>query len=287
MLTNINQSSRFSRTTKRAHELALWATCGIAYSLLAQAESIGTSSPGGIYVWEIPTTATEIRFGNQPVFTVNGKAIIGVPISQEPGEAAIDFRLENLSKKEIFRIQKKNYTEQRITLADTKMVSPPVRELERIRKESAAQKAVYASFTPQIDLSQGFIMPLEGRKTSLYGHRRFFNDVPRSPHSGLDIAAPTGTPIVAPGPGRVALRGDFYFNGKTILLDHGQGLITMYCHMSEYMVEEGEFIDQGQMLGLVGSTGRSTGPHLHWSVSLNNFRIDPLEFLPAVNQALK
>ena len=74
---------------------------------------------------------------------------------------------------------------------------------------------------------------------------------------------------------------------KTILLDHGQGLITMYCHMSEYMVEEGEFIDQGQMLGLVGSTGRSTGPHLHWSVSLNNFRIDPLEFLPAVNQALK
>ena len=287
MLTNINQSSRFSRTTKRAYELALWATCGIAYSLLAQAESIGTSSPGGIYVWEIPTTAIEIRFGNRPVFTVNGKAIIGVSISQEPGEAAIDFRLENLSKKEIFRIQKKNYTEQRITLADTKMVSPPVKELERIRKESAAQKAVYASFTPQIDLSQGFIMPLEGRKTSLYGHRRFFNDVPRSPHSGLDIAAPTGTPIVAPGPGRVALRGDFYFNGKTILLDHGQGLITMYCHMSEYMVEEGEFIDRGQMLGLVGSTGRSTGPHLHWSVSLNNFRIDPLEFLPAINEALK
>ena len=287
MLTNINQSSRFSQATKRAYELALWATCGIASSLLAQAESIGESSPGGIYVWEIPTKATEIRFGNRPVFTVNGKAIIGVPISKEPGEAAIDFRLENLSKKEIFRIKKKNYTEQRITLADTKMVSPPAKELERIRKESAAQKAIYSSFTPQIDLSKGFIMPLEGRKTSLYGHRRFFNDVPRSPHSGLDIAAPTGTPIVAPGPGRVALRGDFYFNGKTILLDHGQGLITMYCHMSEYMVEEGEFIDQGQMLGLVGSTGRSTGPHLHWSVSLNNFRIDPLEFLPAVNGALK
>lgn len=287
MLININQSSRFSHATKRAYELALWATWGIAYSFLAQAESIGTSSPGGIFVWEVPTTATEIRFGNRPVFTVNGKAIIGVPISQEPGEAAIDFRLENRSKKEIFRVKKKNYTEQRITLADTKMVSPPTKELDRIRKESAAQKAVYASFTPQIDLSPGFIMPLEGRKTSLYGHRRFFNDVPRSPHSGLDIAAPTGTPIVAPGPGRVALRGDFYFNGKTILLDHGQGLITMYCHMSEYMVEEGEFIDQGQMLGLVGSTGRSTGPHLHWSVSLNNFRIDPLEFLPAVNQALK
>ena len=287
MLTNTSQSKRLSQANKRAYKLALWATFGITSGLFAQAASIGTSSPGGIYVWEIPTTATEIRFGNRPVFTVNGKAIIGVPISQEPGEASIDFRLENLSKTEIFRIKKKNYTEQRIILADAKMVSPPSKELERIRKESAAQKAVYASFTPQIDLSQGFIMPLEGRKTSLYGHRRFFNDVPRSPHSGLDIAAPTGTPIVAPGPGRVALRGDFYFNGKTILLDHGQGLITMYCHMSEYMVEEGEFIDQGQMLGLVGSTGRSTGPHLHWSVSLNNFRIDPLEFLPAINEALK
>ncbi len=287
MLTNISPSTRFSQANKHAYKLALWAVCGTASSLLAQAASIGTSSPGGIYVWEIPTTATEIRFGNRPVFTVNGKAIIGVPISQEPGEASIDFRLESLSKKEFFRIKKKEYTEQRITLANTKMVSPPSKELERIRKESAAQKAVYASFTPQIDLSQGFIMPLKGRKTSLYGHRRFFNDVPRSPHSGLDIAAPIGTPIVAPGPGKVALKGDFYFNGKTVLLDHGQGLITMYCHMSEYMVEEGEFIDQGQMLGLVGSTGRSTGPHLHWSVSLNNFRIDPLEFLPAVNEALK
>ena len=287
MSTNISPSTRFSQANKGAYKLALGVIYVIAPSLLAQAAYVGTSSPGGIYVWEIPTTATEIRFGNRPVFTVNGRAIIGVPISQEPGEAAIDFRLESLSKKEFFRIKKKNYTEQRITLSDTKMVSPPSKELERIRKESAAQKAVYASFSPQIDLSQGFIMPLEGRKTSLYGHRRFFNDVPRSPHSGLDIAAPTGTPIVAPGPGKVALKGDFYFNGKTILLDHGQGLITMYCHMSEYMVEEGEFIDQGQMLGLVGSTGRSTGPHLHWSVSLNNFRIDPLEFLPAVNEALK
>ncbi len=287
MLTNSSPSTHFSQANKRAYKLALWAVCGTASSLLAQAASIGTSSPGGIYVWEIPTTATEIHFGKRPVFTVNGKAIIGVPISQEPGEASINFRLESISKKEFFRIKKKNYTEQRITLADTKMVSPPSKELERIRKESAAQKAVYASFTPQIDLSQGFIMPLEGRKTSLYGHRRFFNDVPRSPHSGLDIAAPTGAPIVAPGPGRVALRGDFYFNGKTILLDHGQGLITMYCHMSEYLVEEGEFVDQGQMLGLVGSTGRSTGPHLHWSVSLNNFRINPLEFLPAINEALK
>ena len=107
MLININQSFRFSLATKRAYELALWATWGIAYSFSAQAESIGTSYPGGIYVWEIPTTATEIRFGNRPVFTVNGKAIIGVPISQEPGEAAIDFRIENLVRKKFFALRKK------------------------------------------------------------------------------------------------------------------------------------------------------------------------------------
>ena len=124
-------------------------------------------------------------------------------------------------------------------------------------------------------------MPLEVRKTSLYGHRRFFNDVQRSPHSGLDIAAPTGTPIVAPGPGRVTLRGDFYFNGKTIPLDHGQGLITMYCHMENISVEEGDIVDVNDLLGTIGSTGRVTGAHLHWSVILNNTTVEPLLFLKA------
>ena len=130
-------------------------------------------------------------------------------------------------------------------------------------------------------------MPLEGITTSLYGHRRFFNDQPRSPHSGLDIAAPTGTPIVAPAPARVALVDDLYYNGKSVFLDHGQGLITMYCHLSEQTVSTGELVQQDQVIGFVGATGRVTGPHLHWSVSLNGYRIDPLAFREALAVATR
>ena len=181
MLININQSSRFSHATKRAYELALWATWGIAYSFSAQAESIGTSSPGGIYVWEIPTTATEIRFGNRPVFTVNGKAIIGVPISQEPGEAAIDFRLENLSKKEIFRIKKKNYTEQRITLADTKMVSPPDEGARKNTKRICGTKSGLRKFYATNRFITGFYNAVRGAQNKLVRTSQIFQRCAEKP----------------------------------------------------------------------------------------------------------
>merc|ERR1711965_1019308 len=119
------------------------------------------------------------------------------------------------------------------------MVTPNPQQLERIRAEGKRQRAIYAQVSKAIDLSAGFTMPLQGRTASLFGHRRFFNDQPRSPHSGLDIAAPTGTPITAPAPGTVALVDDLYYNGKTVFLDHGQGLITMYCHLSEQTVTTG------------------------------------------------
>jgi murein DD-endopeptidase MepM/ murein hydrolase activator NlpD len=120
-----------------------------------------------------------------------------------------------------------------------------------------------------------FIKPVSGVTSSPFGHRRILNDQPRSPHSGLDIAASTGTPVAAPAPGTVTITGEFYFNGNTVFLDHGQGLITMYCHLSEIKVTEGTQIERGEILGLVGATGRVTGPHLHWSVSLNGHRVDP------------
>ena len=164
--------------------------------------------------------------------------------------------------------------------------SSEVKGGRRGRAEGKRQRAIYAQVSKAIDLSAGFTMPLQGRTTSLFGHRRFFNDQPRSPHSGLDIAAPTGTPITAPEPGTVALVDDLYYNGKTVFLDHGQGLITMYCHLSEQSVTTGQVVEQNQQIGLVGATGRVTGPHLHWSVSLNGYRIDPLTFRSALADAV-
>ena len=241
-----------------------------------------TSVPGGVYAWSVPAGASDIRFQNNPVFVVGQTALVGIPIRQALGRAQITFVYEGQDQTHTFEIVDKRYTEQRITLQNKEMVSPNPKQMERIRAESKRQRAIYATVSAPMDLSTGFSMPLEGITTSLYGHRRFFNDQPRSPHSGLDIAAPTGTPIVAPAQARVALVDDLYYNGKSVFLDHGQGLITMYCHLSEQTVSTGELVQQDQVIGLVGATGRVTGPHLHWSVSLNGYRIDPLAFREAL-----
>ena len=120
-----------------------------------------------------------------------------------------------------------------------------------------------------------FIPPKAGKFINSFGRKRFFNNEERAPHSGLDIPAPIGQKVVAPADGIVVQTGDYFFNGKTVLIDHGQGLISMFCHLSKIEVSKGQHITQGELLGLVGNTGRVTGPHLHWVMSLNDARVDP------------
>ena len=260
----------------------------IALVLLAPTSiaTANTSVPGGVYAWLLPEGATNVRFADKPVLVVGNTALVGIPIRQALGPATLSYQNADQERTHTFDVVDKRYTEQRITLKNQEMVTPNPKQLERIRLEGARQRRVYASISAPMDISRGFVMPLEGTTTSLYGHRRFFNDQPRSPHSGLDIAAPTGTPIIAPADAKVALVDDLYYNGKSVFLDHGQGLITMYCHLSEQSVSAGDVVEQNQVIGLVGATGRVTGPHLHWSVSLNGYRIDPVAFRAALAAAI-
>jgi murein DD-endopeptidase MepM/ murein hydrolase activator NlpD len=252
-------------------------------ALACQQSYAATAVPGGVYAWKLPPDASNVQFRNQPVLQVSGAALVGLPMSLKPGTYSLTYEQAGRSQTHEFDVADKQYSEQHITIENKAMVNPPAATLARIRAESARQRKLYQSFSAPVDLQKGFKLPLQGVTTSLFGHRRFFNGEPRNPHSGLDIAAETGTPIQAAGDGRVVLADELYFNGNTLFVDHGQGLITMYCHMSELLAQPGDRVEQGQTIGLVGATGRVTGPHLHWSVSLNGTRVDPTVFMQVLN----
>lgn len=237
--------------------------------------------PGGVAIISIaagsePPPAAYYN-GNRVLVVKDGdwKAVIGIPLSTEPGPQQLVVGERRIA----FEIQPKAYPEEWLTVKQ-KYVAPDAEQLARIRAEQSRIRAALTTYSGETALATlRFSKPVDGRESSPYGLRRFFNKEPRRPHSGLDLAAPTGTPIAAPAAGRVVDSGDFYFNGNTVFLDHGGGLITMYCHMDEISVQPGQQIEAGDVLGTVGATGRVTGPHLHWGVTLNGTMVDPKLFL--------
>jgi murein DD-endopeptidase MepM/ murein hydrolase activator NlpD len=175
----------------------------------------------------------------------------------------------------------KRYREQRITLKNKSHVNPDPQQQARFEREYEEQMQAYASFRTEGPSNVVFEKPVPGRLTSPFGLRRFFNGEERNPHSGLDFAAPTGTAVKVPADGIVTIVADYFFNGKTVFVDHGQGLITMFCHLSAFDVRVGDRVSKGDVVARSGATGRATGPHLHWNVSLNNARVDPAIFIGA------
>lgn len=244
--------------------------------------------PGGIAVIELgqQATAPKVTFKGKPVFVyahggADGQApdwtaVVGIPLTTQPGRSEVSVN----NKKQSFEVQAHAYKEQRLTV-ENKHVNPSEESLQRYRREAAEMGKVFTSFSAaQSQTWPNMIWPAQGPLSSPFGLRRFFNGEERNPHSGLDIAAPRGADIIAPADGVVGTTGDYFFNGNTVMLDHGQGLISMFCHMDRIDVQPGQKIRQGDKLGIVGATGRATGPHLHWSLSLNNARVDPLLVLP-------
>ena len=258
-------------------------TCIILLGLTLQSVDIralpqNDPVPGGVAVvaLQVGETAT---YNNRQVMVVeedgNQYAIVGIPLSGKPGE----HHIKTESGSHAFTVQNKEYEVQRLTIENKRKVNPLERDMDRIRQDRSEMNSAFDTFDTERPVSIEFSLPAVGPISSPFGLRRILNDQPRSPHSGLDIAAGHGEPVSAPASGKVVATGDYFFNGNTVLLDHGQGLISMYCHMSRIDVQKGSLVEKGELLGAIGKTGRVTGPHLHWSVSLNNARVDPNLFI--------
>jgi hypothetical protein len=237
--------------------------------------------PGGVAVVHLPAKATApgVTYRGEPVLTRRSGqgwvAVVGIPLSAKPGEQALE-----VDGREVpFAIRPKRYPEQRVTLKDQRKVTPNAEDEARIAKEQALMAPAWKAWPEGLVPALSFHQPTPGDLTASFGLRRIFNGVPRSPHSGLDIRAPQGQAVRAPAPGRVVLTGDFFFSGNAVFIAHGEGVVSLLCHLSKISVKEGQVLQAGDLVGEVGKTGRATGPHLHWSLSLNNARVDPRLFL--------
>jgi len=241
--------------------------------------------PGGIAIIKIKAIQKpDIRYQGHRVLVhpsnENWLAIVGIPLSTKAGiEEILD---KNTLKKYQFNVADKDYPAQYITLKKTpknkRLINPNTTDLNRIKRERKNLSTALATWSKQTS-HLNFSLPAQGRLSSPFGLKRFFNQQARKPHSGLDIAAPLNTPVVSPADGTIIVTGDYFFNGNTVLIDHGQGLISGYFHLNKTTVNSGDKVTQGDRIGTIGMTGRVTGPHLHWNVYLNNTKVDPAFFI--------
>lgn len=256
-----------------------------AYAGLPRAANV----PGGVAVLRLGPVLDKTKpprawFGELAILVMaegnDWFAVVGLPLDLPAGAHELRVRTGEETKNRRFEVTTKRYPEQRIVLKDTRKVQLSAADEARAEREIATIQGLKRHWRETDDTDAAFQLPAAGRLAGRFGLRRFFNGEPRSPHAGLDIAVPRGTAIKAGAHGRVLAIDDYFFNGKTVFVDHGNGLISMYCHLERIDVQAGEAVRQGQRLGLSGMTGRATGPHLHWSVVLNGAMVDPELFLP-------
>lgn len=274
-------------STKAFALLSLCSLFGLINTALALPKH--SPVPGGVAVVDLGPVqgekpSAQLKAEPLSVLAEKGRwhALVGISLDTPPGPLEIQVNREQATQTFTVNVQAKQYPEQRLKIKDQRKVDPNPEDLARIEREQAVTAKVKARFTDtqgETKPDTHFAKPAVGPFSSPFGLRRFFNDQPRNPHAGLDIAAGTGAAVTAPADGVVANTGEYFFNGNTVFIDHGQGLITAYMHLSEIAVSAGQTVRKGQRLGAVGATGRVTGPHLHWAVILNNTPVDPALFL--------
>jgi len=247
-----------------------------------------TAIPGGVAVIplekpsknDVPVVTYKKRRAMVIKENDNWVAVVGIGLTAKTGRHSIKVKSHgDIPYTQHFVVKPMKYKTQHLKIKNKRKVNPNAEDLKRIRANKKEIIAALAHWSDNNAVSTDFVLPVQGPFSSPFGLRRFFNNQARKPHSGLDIAAAQGTPIVSPADGTIIETGDYFFNGNTVFIDHGQGLVTMYCHMHTIDLKPGQFVRRGDKFGTVGKTGRVTGPHLHWAVSLNNKRVDPILFL--------
>jgi hypothetical protein len=237
------------------------------------------SIPGGA---EVPQEITFLDQSYPPLPLPGGKGaffLVAVDLDTEPGTYPVKMTFDGqgrLARDLSLRIFRRDYPEEKLTLPEA-MVTPPKEVLDRIAGERKAAAEVYRTSQREALWSPPFTRPVDGPPSGNFGRRRILNGLPRSPHSGEDFSAPAGTPVQAVARGRVMMAQDLYYSGLTLLIDHGAGLVSQYFHLQEMVAGEGDMVRKGDVVGKVGSTGRVTGPHLHFGLRLFEKRVNPLQ----------
>lgn len=236
---------------------------------------------GGLVTGRV-VPGTRVEMDGAPVkVRSDGRFLIGFGHDAKPSATVVAVGPDGRRSSRTVKVAKREYRIQRINGLPRKMVTPPPEVLARIRADSAAIKSARLTDTDRALFDSGFVWPVKGRISGVYGSQRILNGKPRRPHFGVDVAAPVGTPVVSTADGivRVATK-DMYFTGGTVLVDHGFGLNSVYSHLASVIVKPGQGVVQGTVIGTLGGTGRATGPHLDWRVNLFLTRLDPALLVP-------
>lgn len=253
---------------------------GTGYAAAPELSIKGQWQQGGTLIGKVAPGSTVKLDGRELRVSPEGDFIFGLSRDADPDVILEVITPDGATRAETYSVTRREYNVQKIEGVEQKHVTPPKEVLDRIARENARISKARQRDEPRTDFLKPFVWPLTGPITGVYGSQRVYNGVPRSPHYGLDIAAPTGTRVIAPAPGVVTLaEKDIYYSGGTLIIDHGHGFSSTFIHLHKLLVKEGDSVRQGQEVAEVGATGRATGPHLDWRLNWFGARMDPALFM--------